>query len=275
MRGDPRELNADAREASTDGKIYVLDDLASEIRAFDASGAFLHTGASPGEGPGKISEAKGMILVGHTILWVQDHSKWMMIGLSPEGGELARVPMHVRAYSDIWSGTVDNAPRFWKPDSHMDQEGAYAPGQGLNEVTVRLYLKSMDPFTNAIDSVYLGDDTGHTFVQEVGHDRWHMRIPFHPNRMTTVDPDGGLWQVHTAAYRVARLSAVGDTTLVVEVDADPIPVERGERTAFIDQIGERGPRFRRTAEEVSEEIPETRPLIQRLIVDDEGRLWVE
>jgi len=82
MRGDPRELNADAREASTDGKIYVLDDLASEIRAFDASGAFLHTGASPGEGPGKISEAKGMILVGHTILWVQDHSKWMMIGLS-------------------------------------------------------------------------------------------------------------------------------------------------------------------------------------------------
>jgi len=275
--GDPDLAFGDVRgvDAGTDGRIYVLDYLASEIRAFDSMGVFLHKVASKGEGPGELGGANGMILVGDTILWVQDHSKWMMIGLDPEGEELARVPMHVLSYGYVWEGTVDNQGRIWKSDSHFDQEDAYEPREGLNEVTVHLFLKSLDTSTNAVDSVYLGDDIGRQYVQNVGNGRWHLGIPFNPNRMTTVDPDGGFWQVHTAAYRVARLDEVGDTTLVLEVDVDPLPVEPSERAAHIDRIGERGPRFQRTAEELAELIPETKPLIQRLIVDDEGRLWVE
>ncbi len=275
--GDPDLAFGDVRgvDAGRDGRIYVLDYLASEIRAFDSSGVFLHKVASKGDGPGELGGANGMILVGDTILWVQDHSKWMMIGLDPEGEELARVPMHVLSYGYVWEGTVDNAGRIWKPDYYSDEEETNVRREGLKEVSARLYLKSLDPVTNTIDSVYLGDYSGRVVDSQVGRGWLHSGIPFDPELITTVDPDGGFWQVHNAAYRVARLNEAGDTTLVLEVSVDPIPVERSDRTAYIERSAERGPRFRHIAEEVAELMAETKPLIQRLIVDDEGRLWVE
>lgn len=275
--GDPNLVFGDVRgvDAGEDGRIYVLDTQASEIRAFDSSGAFLHTVASRGQGPGELVEANGMILIGDTMLWVQDHGQWMMIGLGLEGGELSRVPMHVLAWGLVWEGTVDNAGRIWKPDHRVDQARASAPDEGLNEITARLFLKSLDPVTNTIDSVYQGDYVGRSFVTRVGNARQHVSVPFDPERLITVDPDGGFWQVHNAAYRVARLDEAGDTTLLLEVEVDPVPVARSERESFIDQAGARGGRFRRAAEEVADLMPDTKPLIRRLIVDDEGRLWVE
>lgn len=275
--GDPNLVFGDVRgvDAGEDGRIYVLDSQASEIRAFDSSGAFLHTVASRGQGPGELVEANGMILVGDTMLWVQDHGQWMMKGLGLEGGEISRVPMHVLAWGPVWEGTVDNAGRIWKPDYPVDEERTSAPDEGLHEITARLFLKSLDPITHAIDSVYLGDYVGRSFVTRVGSARSRIYMPFDPERLTTVDPDGGFWQVHNAAYRVARVSEAGDTTLLLEVEVDPVPVERSERQSFIDQVGQRGGRFRRAAEEVAALMPDTKPLIRRLIVDDEGRLWVE
>jgi hypothetical protein len=276
--GDPNLVFGDVRgvDAGADGRIYVLDYQASEIRAFDRSGAFLHTVASRGQGPGELGEANGMILVGDTMLWVQDHGQWMMIGLSLEGGEISRVPMHVLAWGFVWEGTVDNTGRIWKPDYREDEERTFAPDEGLNEITVGRFLKSLDPVTNAIDSVYLGDDMGRAFVTRLGSSgSQRLPVPFDPERLTKVDPDGGFWQVHSAAYRVARLNEAGDTTLLVEVDVDPVPVEGSERQSFIDQVGERGGRGRHAAEAVAALMPDTKPVIRRLIVDDEGRLWVE
>jgi len=268
--GDVRGVDADR-----DGNIYVLDYLASEIRAFDRSGQFLRNVASKGQGPGEIGEANGMILVGDSILWAQDHGKWMMIGLSPEGGEVARVPMHVRSYGFVWSGTVDNAGRMWKQQSHSDSEQPRPLPDGLNEGSSRSYWKSFDPLTNATDSVFLGEAGWRTFVTQIGSGWSYMRIPFDSQPVTAVDPDGGFWHVQNDAYRVARLNEAGDTTLVLEVNVDPIPVEPGDRAAFIDQVAERGSEYRRTAEAVAELMPENKPVIEKLIPDDEGRLWVE
>ncbi|NNM04664.1 MAG: hypothetical protein HKO65_06130 [Gemmatimonadetes bacterium] len=249
--------------------------MASEIRAFDSSGTYLHKVAAKGEGPGELGEANGMILVGDTILWVQDHSKWTMIGLSPDGEELARFPMHVLSHGYIWTGTVDNLGRFWKPDAWFGKGGRYEPKDGVNEIAMRLYYKSFDTSTNTVDSVYMGDDVGMNFVQSFGTSRAHYGIPFRATRMSAVDPDGGFWQVYTSTYRVARLDQKGDTVLVVEVAMDPVPVGSDERATHIERITERGQRFQRAAEAVASLIPETKPLIQKLIVDDRGRLWVE
>ena len=111
---DPDYLFGDVRgiDADHEGTIYVLDYQISEVRAYDRDGRFVRTVAGRGEGPGEISEANGMILVGDSILWIQDHSKWTMIGVSLDGTELARVPMHVRSYGYAWNGAVDNAGLF-------------------------------------------------------------------------------------------------------------------------------------------------------------------
>jgi len=275
VEGDPNFVFGDVRgvEAGLDGTIYVLDYLASEIRAFDSSGQFLRKVASEGEGPGELSEANGMILVGDSILWVQDHSKWMMIGLDPKGEELARIPMHVRSYAYVWTGTVDNAGRFWKPTSHSDRDGPFIPEDGLFEGTYRLYLKSFDPSSGAVDSLYLGEDSGRSFVSMNG--RLYTSIPFDPRLVTTVDPDGGFWQVHTAGYRVARLNEKGDTTLVIEVDVDPLPVEPEDLSAFMDRFPESDTDRRRAAEEAAQFIRPSKPIIRGTFMDDGARLWIE
>jgi sugar lactone lactonase YvrE len=274
--GDSNLVFGDLRgvDADQDGRIYVLDYLASEIRVFDPLGAYLHTISSKGEGPGELGAANGMILVGDTILWVQDHSKWMMIGFSPDGDELARVPMHVLWFGQFWDGTVDNAGRIWKTDHVSDEDRSAGNREGLREVTYHLYLKSFDQATNSVDSVYLGDQVGRVIDTPMGSGWLHSGIPFDPERILAVDPDGGFWQVHNDTYRVARLNEVGDTVLIVEVDADPIPVSRRYRADYVERSGERSPRFRRVAEEVVQLMPKTKPLIRKLIVDDEGRLWV-
>lgn len=275
--GDPNFVFGDVRgvDAGADGIIYVLDRLASEIRVFDARGTFLRTIASRGEGPGEITEANGMILAGDTILWVQDHGKWMMIGLSRDGKELARAPMPSLHYGHAWDGTVDDAGRIWKPAYQLDREGDQVRREGLDESTGRIYLKSLDPATDGVDSVYVGDYSARQYLSRVGNGWWHIYFPFDPRRVTAVDPCGGFWQVHTAAYRAARLDEAGDTTLVLEVDAEPIPLSAAERAEFIDRVGDVGPESRRTAEAVADLMLDTKPLIQKLMVDDEGRLWVE
>ena len=277
VEGDPNFVFGEIRgvDAGADGTIYVLDGLASEIRAFDSAGHFLRTIGSRGEGPGEITEASGMVLAGDTILWVQDHAKWTMVGLSPEGGEMARTPMPVLAYGYTWDGAVDDAGRIWKPAYHSDREGAEVRKDGLDESTGRIYMKSVDPSDQSVDSVYLGDYSARQYLSGSGNGWWHIYFPYDPQPVTAVDPRGGFWQVYTADYQVARLDQAGDTTLVLEVDSDPIPLTAADRAEFIERVGDMGPESRRVAQEVAGLMLDTKPLIQKLIPDDQGRLWVE
>lgn len=275
---DPNLAFADVRgiEAGSDGTIYVLDYQLSEIRAFDAEGSYLRTVATRGEGPAEISEANGFILVGDSVLWVQDHGKWAMIGITTEGEEVGRYQMPVRSYGYMWSGTIDQAGRLWKPDSHTDEERSFPPETGLQEGSIRLYFKWYDPDTEAADSVYLGEARYRTHVarnDRGGHS--YRGVPFEPGKVTVVDPEGGFWHAHSSAYRIARLDERGDTAFVVEADVPPLSVTDADRSAFVEGMLEYDPDARGRAEELLSYAREVKPVIERLTVDDLGRLWVD
>ena len=59
-----------ARDAR--GNLYVLDQQASNIRAFDADGNYLHTISRKGSGPGEIAAAAGLFLGRGDTLFVAD-----------------------------------------------------------------------------------------------------------------------------------------------------------------------------------------------------------
>ena len=73
--------------------------------------SFLRTVATRGEGPGEISGANGMQLVGDTMLWVQDHGKWMMLGLSTAGDEIARVPVAYDGRKEVFQHSLSSSYR--------------------------------------------------------------------------------------------------------------------------------------------------------------------
>ncbi|MEZ4417951.1 MAG: 6-bladed beta-propeller [Gemmatimonadota bacterium] len=262
-------------EADRLGNIYILDGQASEIRVFDPSGVYLRTIASPGEGPGELTAANGMILMGDSLLWVQDHGKWMMLALSTDGQERRRVPMVVRSYGYAWTGTVDERGRHWKPASHSDVEPVFPPPEGLQTTTYRRFLKWYDPPSEATDSVDLGPMVVRTYVISRGRGAAYWPIPHDPLAAVVVDPGGGFWRSDDLAYRLVRLSESGDTTLVVEVGATQLRTTAVDRERFVEGVAGRRPESRREAEQVADFIPELRPWILGLGVDDRGRVWVD
>ncbi len=278
MEGEPFEVFGDVRgvDADADGTIYVLDSQAAEIRAFDASGMFLRRVAGEGEGPGELLRANG-ILLRDSILWVQDHARWQMIALRPEGGELLRVPMPVLSYGYIWSGTVDLGGVHWRLDLMTDEEPVWPPPTGLQEGVGQEYMIRFDPATDRRDSIYVGERAYRTHSAESdGGGYAHRGIPFFARPSTVVDPDGGFWRTEGARYSVARLDARGDTTLLIEVSEEPAPVTQEDRTEYVDARSEdAGPLDLRALEAVADLMPDEKPLLAGLVVDDGGRLWVE
>ena len=274
--GDPHFMFGDIRgiDAGSDGTIYVLDYQASEIRAYDQQGHYLRTLTRKGSGPGELMEANGMVLVGDSALWIQDHSQWMMIAVDLNGEELTRVKMHVLSYGYVWNGTIDNEGRFWKPTTHSDEERQYPPKEGLTEGHARAYLKSYDPRTDLADSLYVGELVYRTVIARNNRGGYTYRsVPYNAGTTTIVDPAGRFWQTAGSTYRIARLTERGDTAMMIEVAADPIPVTEKDRQRYVDQVAEQSPSDRRVAEEIAGLMPEFKPAIAGLAMDDVGHLW--
>ncbi len=277
MDGDPHKIFGDIRslEADSAGTVYVLDHQSSEIRAFDASGNYLRTLTRKGSGPGELMAANGIQMTDRGTLWVQDHGQWQLIELSLQGEEIQRLKMPVLAYGYIWDGLFDRAGRFWNTVSHSDEPQVHSPESGLQEGTVRSYLRSYDPRTNQADSISLGDRRYRSHVSHNSQGGYTVRsVPFESFASIIVDPDGGMWMSDREEYRIVRRNEQGDTVLVVEVDMPPEPVTADDRRAYVESFLEREPEERRLAEELVSYAYSHKPLIDQLFLDDERNLWV-
>jgi hypothetical protein len=274
--GDPNLIFGDIRgvEAGSDGTIYILDYLASEVRAFDAAGRYLRTLTSKGAGPGELMEANGMLLVGDTALWIQDHGQWMMIAVDLTGEELTRFRMPVLEYGYVWNGTLDTRGRLWNSVTHSDEPRENPPREGLHEGHARAYLKSYDPRTDVSDSISLGELSYRMVIARNTRGGYTYRgVPHTPETITIVDPAGGFWQAGGLDYRIARLDRHGDTTMIIEVGSPPVAVTDRERQRYVEQVAEESPGDRRVAEQIAALMPAHQPAIARLVMDDAGRLW--
>jgi hypothetical protein len=77
-----------------------------------------------------------------------------------------------------------------------------------------------------------------------------------------------MWVVITDQYRLLRISRTGDTLRVITKPFDPVSVTREERDQVLDG-------YRRSGVDLSAfEIPDSKPAIATLFVDDKDRPWV-
>lgn len=270
-------LFGDIRGIAVDqyGTLYVLDYQSSEIRTFDSTGSYRETIASSGQGPGEIAQANGLTLGPDGTLWINDHGKRALTNLSTDGKELGRYPGIVPGYGFIWGGTVDRRGVFRERWSHpVEERQRDMTATGPLEGSVRSYVMSFDPGTGTRDSVLLGLSTYHAYQAAYEGGQISMQIPFHPERLLAVDRSPAIWTALSDVYRITRFSAEGDTTMVLEVaesaqpvtDADIEDWRQSSATTF-----ERIPSIRPAIEAL---MPDQKPLLQRLVTDDQGRLWV-
>ena len=274
---DPNFAFADIRgiQASSDGNVHVLDYQAAEVRVFDSTGRHLRTIVRRGEGPGEIREANGIFLSGDTLLWINDHNQGMIIGVDPSGEEISRFNKPVTSYGYFWSGAFDNLGRYWRETWHLDAEPRDPPSTRVGSVTGQRYFKSYDLSSGAIDSVYVGEVGRRFYAYTTGTGSGSRDIPFEAFEMTVVDPSGGFWGAHSSSYRIARTGEAGDTLVVIEAELAVQRVTAEDRSAYIEGSVEDRPDLRRVAQEVAALMPDIKPILQSLFVDDQGRLWVD
>ena len=263
-------------QAASDGTIYVLDQQASEVRVFDSGGRYLRTIVRQGEGPGEIAAANGIFLSGDTLLWVHDTGQWTVIGVDPAGVEVRRFIKPVMSYTYIWNGTFDWRGRYLKETSHPVGERNYPPPMGLSHLTDRYYYKSYNLSSGAIDSVYIGEFSHRSYAYSTPEIVWgYYDIRFEASEPVVVNPSGGFWRANTAEYRIARTTEDGDTLVVIESGLPVQPVTAADRAAYVEEYLEIRPELRREAEEVAALLPDVKPILEGMFVDDEGRLWVQ
>lgn len=261
-------------QADSDGNIYVLDQQAVEVRVFDPGGEYLRTIARRGQGPGEIVEANGILLSGDTLLWMHDHGQYQIIGVDPEGVEVRRFPKPVDQYRGYWSGSFDSRGRYWRKVSHRDDAATYSDG-GVNTNAARDYYRSYDLAGGAVDSVFLGAGTSRSYSYVFAGGTGFLRIPFQSGNLSAVNPSGGFWHAHGATYRITRTGEDGDTLIVIEAGLPVQRVTAADRSSYVEGIVERQPDLRRHAEAVADVMPDVKPILTGLFVDDEGRLWLQ
>ncbi len=278
LEGDnPDFAFADIRgiQASSDGNVHVLDYQAAEVRVFDSTGRHLRTIVRRGEGPGEIGEANGIFLSGDTLLWIHDHGQGTIIGVDLHGEEIRRFSKPVTSYDYFWSGVFDDLGRYWRETWHLDAEPRDSPPTGVSSVTGRSYYKSYDLSSGAIDSVYVGEVGRRFYAYTTGTRGGARDIPFEAFMITVVNPSGGFWGAHSASYRIARMDEGGDTLVVIEAGLAGQRVTDEDRSAYIEGMVEVRADLRRVAEAVAALMPDRKPMLQGLFVDDQGRLWVQ
>lgn len=274
---DPNVTFGDVRsvQAASDGTIYVLDEQAAEVRVFDSSGEYQRTIARRGEGPGEIGAANGILLSGDTLLWIHDTRQWTIIGVDPIGAEIRRFVNPVMSFGPIWDGVFDHRGRYWRTTIHGEDDPGFPPPPGLSSWSERWYYKSYDLSSGATDSVYVGEASFRSYAYSTPAGWGFLPLPHEATELIEVNPSGGFWRAHTGSYRIVRTGEGGDTLVVIEAG---LPIQRvtdEDRTAYAESIIDDRPDLRREAEEVAAVMPDIKPILDGLFVDDEGRLWVE
>lgn len=275
---DPNYIFGDIRgvQGASDGTIYVLDYQAVEVRAYSPDGRYLRTIVQHGEGPGEIMEANGILLSGDTLLWIHNYGQGVITGVDSAGEEVRRFADPVPSYGYVWDGAFDNEGRYWRETSHSDEYEEYRePEPGLVTSSNRRYQRSYDLSTEAVDSVYVGEGSYRGYMVARGDGRQFYSIPFQPSGVSVVSSSGDLWHANTASYRLTRTGEDGDTLVVIEAALPVLPVTSEDRSSYVQRWVDLDPDARRGAEAAAELMPDFKPALEDLFLDDEGRLWVE
>lgn len=248
-----------ALEMDDQGRMYVLEGQANELRIFDPSGVHLRTVGGAGEGPGEFGNPAGMGWHASGELWVVDLGNARFAAFDQAGEFLGSHRRPLVGYVIPWPGAFG-------PDGEVYEQGFGAPGAAS--------LIRFAPGMSEADTFPLpSQDESERFVFESdgGGMTTRVPVPFAPQMAHRLDPEGYLWFGTTDRFRFVRTTLEGDTLMVVErpVEREPVTESELERAmAGLERFTAQG------AQVDPRRIPSEKPAFGRLFLGDHGHLFV-
>jgi len=239
------------------GRVFVLDALDQEIRVFDSAGTFLHRIGAEGEGPGEFTSASEINIGPGGDLWVLDDGMSRYTVFDLDGTLKTIFPRRIIGRYSAFKGGV------LKDGTYVDWGIEFPDGRFGSRSFFHPVL--FPPGSESMDSL--------------------PRIEFHWEMMAggqmplqyfggfpvaAVDTKGQIWFAESREYRVFRRSLEGDTSLVFTLPGTARPVTEKDRQFVANQP------FRSTTRlnEALESLPETKPILYRIVPDNSGHLFV-
>jgi hypothetical protein len=212
--------------------------------------------------------AEGMVVDRRGRIWVRDAANARFTVFNSEG-----------EFDKNWTMKFCWSQGFWHPQP--DREGrivdfdCVVPSGGGRSVGYAVVAYRGDQ--SGVDTLSMRPECGSRELSEAG--TWITRsekstmyrsIPFAPFPLTTLGPMGESWCApNSSRYEIVRLVAGAKDTLRISRTLPPVPVTKAEKDSIVASIEEKGP----TGLDFGR-IPRTKPAIERIIVDDQGRPWV-
>lgn len=248
-----------------DGGIYVGDTQTLEVRAFSPAGEFLFRFGRNGEGPDEFGNISGLVRApeGMAVLDGQQ-ARVTVFGLDGTLVRTFRIERPYLIFAHDAGMAFDGAGRFYDRTVLRSQEGPDALG-------VVIY----GPDGEVIDSIVAGaSDPDYVMIERGGRPVMGVIRPFTARAGLALGPEGRMHFTEGDAYRVTVLSAEGDTIRVIRREVEPRLVSEAEADSVRGSILERA---REVGGEVASELtlPDAKPIIAALEVDDTGHLWIQ
>jgi hypothetical protein len=252
-----------------DGRIYVLDRQASELRIFDATGAHVRTVGRSGEGPGEYSAANGLEWLAPDTLIVADARGNRYTVLSRDGDFVRTMQRPLNFFGWITNGGVHDR-RFIEVGTVYRSADDYTPAFFV------MHVGDAITGSDTLPSPFPGPGQSRYPSLSVQTDRGGMSMstPFAPAPVWHLNDDGSIWYGYSDDYRLLHLTLEGDTLREVLAPAAPLPVlsselDDWESTDGVQRFREMGGRIDRSA------LPRTKPVFRAVTTDQYGNLWVE
>ena len=256
------------------GNIFVLDYKAMELRVFDARGKLVRLAARRGQGPGEIAGANGIAVGNDDVVVVSDPSNGRFSYYSADGKYLRQVQISITGDGDYWYGRVDAAGRIVDfPVRALS--GGNDPRTGYPNTIDKARRIRPDGTADTVAFPRCAPKPQMLVYRMRSGNATSMTIPFTPHSQTVVSRQGAVWCTPSAEYRLSVGVLGGAMREVVHVNAVPLPIGASERSsalAFLDSFA-----IKQQLTLVSGDVkavPKTRPVISRLLADDDGRAWV-
>jgi hypothetical protein len=251
-----------------EGRIYVLDRQANELRMFSPAGTHLRTVGRSGGGPGEYTNANGLVRVAPDTLVVVDQRGARYTILTGEGDYVRSVSRQLPFYGWAFSGAVVG--------DRIYEQGWVGNDPELRPAFLGTALRASPGTTGARDTVLLPVPEGPTFQAfSIQTDRggMSMSVPFTPRPVYYLDSRGTVWHGNGREFRITRTNFPGDTILELVLDARPAPVTSAELAEW--EQGDWVERFRELGGELDMgRIPSVKPFFDALYLSDDGHLWV-
>ncbi len=230
------------------GRIYVADFQASEIRVFSPEGECLRTFGRAGEGPGEFVMLAGIIWRPPGLLWAMDAIRHRLTAFDSLGTvAVSHATASRRAASLPWPLWGDAEGRFYYWDPAPRNIVRHGPGRELSPQ----------------DTFSVPRLEREMYEQTFGNIRARAPVPHSPRIAHTVDWDGHVWLANTSVFDLHQVTFAGDTLRTVRLGRPAPQLTGAERDSLAEATGI-----------PARELPAAKAVLAGLSVARDGWIWV-